>query len=328
MAPEATSTTATANGHGTPSDTTFASSSKVGGPTPSGNRAASSSALDPTFFLSNAAKTRPAQPIRGLFPLEQIPGMLSLLAGKPNPETFPFESIQVNLKAGPNDKQGAKVSIAGDDLYQALQYGPTSGLPRLNAWLVELQQKVHRRNKDAASWQVALGVGSQDLLTKSFEALLNAGDTILCESPAYAGILPSLASIHAEVVAVDSDAEGVSATHLSSLLSNWYSDPSTATKPFPKALYTTPTGANPSGTTSSEQRKREIIALSRQFNILILEDDPYFFLNFQGLGEDPVTRERPLSYFALDGEDVEKAGGAGRVLRYDSFSKVCMRERA
>lgn len=245
--------------------------------------------------------------------------MLSLLAGKPNPETFPFESIQINLKPSPDTNgESSQVSITGDDLVQALQYGPTSGLPRLNAWLVNLQSTLHRRQANASQWQVAMGVGSQDLLSKTFEALLNPGDTILCESPAYAGILPSLTSLHADVVAVNSDAQGVSASHLSSLLSSWYSDPSTATKPFPKALYTTPTGANPSGTTSGEARRREILRLSREYNVLIIEDDPYFFLNFDGLGEDPVTRKRPLSYFALDGED----GDSGRVLRFDSFSKV------
>lgn len=282
-------------------------------------------AFDPSSFLSISAKTRPAQPIRGLFPLENIPGMLTLLAGKPNPETFPFESIQVNLKPSPDGSSAPRqTTIAGDDLVQALQYGPTSGLPRLNAWLVDLQSQLHRRSSNRDAWQVALGVGSQDLLSKTFDALFNAGDSILCESPAYAGILPSLTSLHVEVTAVESDSEGVSATHLDALLANWHTDPSTGTKPFPKALYTTPTGANPSGTTSSEERKRAIMALARRHNVLILEDDPYYFLNFDGLGEDPVTRRRPFSYFALDGEAGHESG---RVLRFDSFSKVRRGER-
>lgn len=81
--------------------------------------------------------------IRGLFPLENIPGMISFLAGKPNPSTFPFESITINLKPSlplPGQTNGhtngssastESVTIDGADLAEALQYGPTSGYPRL-----------------------------------------------------------------------------------------------------------------------------------------------------------------------------------------------------
>lgn len=59
----------------------------------------------------------------------------------------------------------------------------------------------------------------------------------------------------------------------------------------------------------------------RKHGILLLEDDPYYFLSFTGLGEDPVSRKRPKSYFNLEQEDAS-TWGTGRVLRFDSFSKV------
>lgn len=254
--------------------------------------------------------------------------MLSLLAGKPNAETFPFASLSIQLKPTPEDsKQEIKdLTVDGDDLAQALQYGPTAGIPRLNRWLLELQSKTHRRAitasaQDANPWAVTVGNGSQDLLNKTIEAIINPGDSILVESPVYAGILPCMTAVGANIVDVDSDEQGISPIVLEKLLSSWHQDPSTATKPFPKLLYTTPTGANPSGTTASEQRKRDILTLVRRYNVLLMEDDAYYFLNFAGLGQDAVSRPRPKSYFALDGEEAD-IYGSGRVIRFDSFSKI------
>jgi len=65
----------------------------------------------------------------------------------------------------------------------------------------------------------------------------------------------------------------LSATHLRSLLSSWPSE-----RPKPKVLYLIPTGQNPSGATLPEERRREIYAIAQQYNLLILEDDPYFHL--------------------------------------------------
>lgn len=273
----------------------------------------SSSSPDWSTYLGTSKPRLPA-PIRSLFPLELIPGMISLLAGKPNADTYPFASINLELKPGPDGTTPAPLRIEGKDLEDALQYGATAGLPRLNKWLVDFQSHVHRRHVDAQKWQVTLGVGSQDLLSKSFEMLLDPDvDSILVEEPAYAGILPCLHACRANVVPIASDDQGVDPQALEEALANFPKD-----KPKPKCLYTTPTGANPSGTTASEQRKRDILAICRRHSVLILEDDPYYFLDFSKLGEDPVTRYRPLSYFALDGE----SASPGLVLRYDSFSKV------
>jgi tryptophan aminotransferase len=111
---------------------------------------------------------------------------------------------------------------------------------------------------------------------------------------------------------------------LRSILASWHTSPATRSHPFPKFVYTTPTGANPAGTTASEQRKREVLAVVREYGVLLLEDDPYIFLGFEGLGEDPVTRDRGRSYFSLETDGREQAGD-GFVARFDSFSKVRLR---
>lgn len=91
--------------------------------------------------------------------------MISLLAGKPNPSTFPFSSLTVSLKPIiPGDKAEV-LTIDGDHLTEALQYSATAGLPQLCKWIEELQTKVHKRAKDE-TWRISVGSGSQDLIAK------------------------------------------------------------------------------------------------------------------------------------------------------------------
>lgn len=287
--------------------------------------------VQPSRFLSDASHRRPKSAIRSLFPAELIPGMLSLLAGKPNPTTFPFESLTLKLK--PDAESGPQeLCIEGEDLVASLQYGASPGIPKLVSWITNLQVQMHKREivtrgskldgiAGRSPWRVTTGNGSQDLLNKTFEALLNPGDVILCESPVYTGILPTLVMLRASIVPVESDGQGLKASHLREILSKWETDTATKALPRPKVLYTTPTGANPAGTTAGVDRKREILSLARQHDFLIMEDDPYYYLQFEGLEEEPVTRKRPRSYWSLE-EEWRETWGTGRVIRFESFSKI------
>ncbi|PWN42783.1 PLP-dependent transferase [Ceraceosorus guamensis] len=283
-------------------------------------------------MLSEAALRRPPSAIRSLFPAELIPGMLSFLAGKPNPSTFPIDAISINVKPTPGapEQSTQQISVSGKDLEAGMNYGPTAGIKGLNDWLVAFQTRIHGREMvqeqahGKVKWRVTVGNGSQDLLTKTFTALVNPGDSILVESPVYTGILPQLTVAQAFMAPVQSDAEGMCPKSLLSVLSNWHTDEKTKSHPFPKFVYTVPTGANPAGTTASEQRKRDVLSVVRRFNVLLLEDDPYIFLSFEGLGQDPVTRKRVRSYWDLerDERDESDALGDGFVVRFDSFSKI------
>lgn len=119
-------------------------------------------------------------------------------------------------------------------------------------------------------------------------------------------------TLKCDQVEVPTDASGIRSQDLRTILSSWPSD-----KPKPKVLYTVPYGCNPTGMTAAEDRRREVIELSREHNFLILEDDPYFYLYF---GDAP----RPPSYFHLEKVIPTKDGSpnVGRVLRFDSFSKI------
>lgn len=333
--------------------------------------------------------------VRGLFPLEKfskvsfvsrrvvhvrtrhstdIHGLhIEKLAGKPNPDTFPFSAITLHLKPPiGSTESGIDLEIQGQDIEEGLQYSATAGLPRLNAFLTEFTSKVHNRPiprpsgsakpktlasqldptpeasrpasphhptpsqtaqlkrelNDTASgevtnsavhamrgdddgsesqpvpWRVTVGSGCQDLLNKAFTSLLNKGDPILVETPVYAGVLPQFITIGAKPIEVGVDDKGVSAEALSKVLDSWPQD-----QPKPKVLYCVPVGSNPTGCSSTTERKLEVLKICAKHGVIILEDDPYYFL----------ASDRRPSYFELETQVIPQGG---YVVRFDSFSKV------
>ncbi|EMD31483.1 hypothetical protein CERSUDRAFT_109359 [Gelatoporia subvermispora B] len=255
-------------------------------------------------FLSDAAKERKPSPIRGLYPLEAKPGVISLLAGKPNSTTFPLDGVKLTAR-DPSSSSPVEIEIGGAQLQEGLQYGPTAGLPCLLEWVYGLQELEHGRKK-GEGWRASIGSGSQDLIYKAINAIVNPGEPVLVESPVYAGVLPMFEALHCEMIEVDTDAYGISADSLRKVLENW-----PASKPKPKVLYTVPYGCNPTGMTATQERREAVLALAREHNFLILEDDPYYYL-YYGIGA------RAPSYFALEAQQPE----VGRVLRFDSLSKI------
>ncbi|KAF8190976.1 pyridoxal phosphate-dependent transferase [Mycena galopus ATCC 62051] len=273
--------------------------------------------VDIAPFLSEKSKLWKACGIRGLFPLENIPGMISLLAGRPNTSTFPFESIAMKLKpslAGmpplSGDQDNFTINLENDELNEALQYGMTAGVPRLINWLERFQSHVHKRESDG-SWNVTVGSGSQDLMYKACEALISDGDHVLLETPVYPGTLGFLAALPCTLIEANSDSQGLDPANLEKILANW--ETTHPEKAYPKLLYTVPSGSNPTGASIPEHRKIEVLKLAKKYNFLVLEDDAYAFLYYGPEGQ------RARSYFALE---PEVNGEMGRVVRFDSFSKV------
>lgn len=258
-----------------------------------------------TRFLSDAAKERNPSPIRELYPLEARPGVISLLAGKPNATTFPFTSIKLTARSPTDPSREIETEVNGKALAEGLQYGPTAGLPSLCEWVYELQAREHGRKK-GEGWRVSIGAGSQDVIYKAVMAMVNPGDSVLVECPVYAGVLPMFQALHCDLIEVETDSHGIKSNSLRSILQNWPS-----TKPRPRVLYTVPYGCNPTGMTATLDRRQEVLALAREYDFIILEDDPYYYLYYG-------DAQRYPSYFTLELQQPE----VGRVLRFDSLSKI------
>ncbi|KAG7089186.1 hypothetical protein E1B28_010888 [Marasmius oreades] len=283
-------------------------------------------------FLSTEARERKPNAIRSLMPLERTPGLISLLAGKPNPTAFPIAGLSLsirdprseimNIRNTKSDSDEAadliEVKLSQEALEEGLQYTEEGGIRSLMGWVCGLQERVHGRkcglyNGGTASegWKVTIGAGSQDVLYKAIKSILNPGDSVLVESPVYPGVFPIFHSMYCPQIEIQTDENGVSASHLRSILESWPKE-----APKPKIFYTVPTGSNPTGATAATERRIEVLQLAREHDFLILEDDPYYYLYY---GDTP----RPPSYFALEATLAEKGGTeVGRVIRFDSCSKV------
>ena len=113
-------------------------------------------------------RTRPSfYVVRALFTLEKAPGVISLLAGKPNPDLFPITSVQITVRSAADDAgaPALPITLGNKELAAGLQYGDTAGYQPLIDWLVGLQTFAHGR-KIGEGWRISMGAGSQDSLYK------------------------------------------------------------------------------------------------------------------------------------------------------------------
>ena len=137
-----------------------------------------------SHFINPKSASRQPSAIRALLKYAQMPGMISLGGGNPHPSTFPFAEMTLQLK------NNTTIHISEQEMTAALQYSPTNGLSSFVNWLKELQIQVH--SPPHSEFDICIGNGSQDVLTKAFEMLIQQGDSILIESPAYSGSLAFL----------------------------------------------------------------------------------------------------------------------------------------
>ena len=263
-------------------------------------------------YLTLTSQRRKPSPIRRLQPLVSLPGMISLGGGLPNPKLFPITSMSFGLKLPSG--QESLITLSESELKEALQYSPTSGLPRLCQLLLDLQKREHglpegNSHTQQNSTALMVTVGSQDAFCKAIEMLIepDGEDVVFLEDPTYSGALAFLQPYGAKLVPVPIDQDGLIPSQLQLALERELQQhPTTPGGHRRRVLYIIPTAQNPSGATLSQSRRREIYQLAQDYDLIILEDDPYWFLH--------PHRQQYQSFLSMDVD--------GRVLRFDSFSKV------
>ncbi|KAJ7397951.1 Kynurenine/alpha-aminoadipate aminotransferase, mitochondrial [Pitangus sulphuratus] len=192
------------------------------------------------------------------------------------------------------EKQVAKLFLAGlfNFEFQKLPAvkqlrSNTTRIPELLSWLKDFQRSLHNPptanySPEQGQMEVCVTTGSQEGLCKVFEMLINPGDNILLDAPTYSGTLAALRPLGCNIINVPSDQHGIIPKALKEILSTWSSeDVKNHSHHLPKFLYTIPNGCNPTGNSLSTERKKEIYQLARQYDFLIIEDDPYYFLQFE-----------------------------------------------
>jgi DNA-binding transcriptional MocR family regulator len=204
-----------------------------------------------------------ASEIRALFAVASRPEVVSLAGGMPYLPALPLDSLADEL---------AQMVIT--DGMTALQYGSAQGTPELRERICEVMALEGIR---AHPDDVTVTVGSQMALDMVTRIFCDPGDVVLAEAPSYVGALGTFASYQAQVVQVPMDDDGVIPTELDAALCSLRAQGRT-----PKFLYTIPNFHNPAGVTLAVARRADVLRLCSAHRVLIVEDNPYGLLGFDG----------------------------------------------
>src|ERR1700712_2535517 len=204
-----------------------------------------------------------ASEVRALFAVASRPEVVSLAGGMPFVSALPRELVT-----------GAMERVMRDSGPVALQYGSGQGFPRLREHILEVMALECIR---ASVDDVVVTTGSQHALELVAKIFLDSGDVVLALAPSYVTALVVFKSFQAEVDHVDTDEFGLVPESLREHITRLRA----AGKRI-KFLYTVPTFSNPSGVTLSWERRLEVLEIARSNDILVLEDNPYGLLYFDG----------------------------------------------
>jgi len=220
--------------------------------------------------------------IRDILKLMARPGMISFAGGLPAPELFPVKEIAASADAVLK-KYGAA----------ALQYSVTEGIMPLREKIAKMLGPDKKR---LTVENVIITHGSQQALDLLSKVFIDNGSPVITENPSYLGALQSFQLFQAKVLAVPSDGSGINTSLLRDRLK----------KEKPRFVYLMPNFQNPTGLSYSLERRKELAALAREYDVIIVEDDPYGALRFEG--------ERMPSIFSLT--------KGGNVVYLSTFSKT------
>ena len=204
-----------------------------------------------------------ASEIRALFAVASRPEVVSLAGGMPYLPALPLDSLASGL-----------AQMVVTDGMTALQYGSAQGTPELRERICEVMVLEGIR---AHPDDVTVTVGSQMALDMVTRIFCDPGDVVLTEAPSYVGALGTFASYQAQVVQVPMDDDGVVPTELDAALCTLRAQGRT-----PKFFYTIPNFHNPAGVTLALPRRTDVLRLCAEHRVLIVEDNPYGLLGFDG----------------------------------------------
>ena len=236
------------------------------------------------YEISNRMSDVHGSAIRELFKLGADPNMISFGGGNPSAETFPVPEIADIIA---DVMKNAPVSV--------LQYGLSEGYTPLRDTMKDYLTRT--QGFDFENNELFILSGGQQCADLTTKVLVNEGDVILTEDPAFVGCLNTFRSYGAKLIGIPMQQDGMDTDALETALK---------AHPEAKLLYTIPSFQNPSGITTTLEKRKKVYELACKYDIAILEDNPYGELRFSG--EDVPT---------IKSMDTE-----GRVLYAGSFSKV------
>lgn len=213
-----------------------------------------------TYNFSEKVLALKPNAIREILKSASDPGVISLSAGNPAPDAFPVDAIKEISQ-----------NLLNENPIGVLQYGISDGYTPLRDTLKKyLSDELDIIKEDDELIIVSGAQQVMDIVAKTF---LNEGDTLLCEAPSFVGALNTFRSYNVNLVGVTVEKDGMNMDELEEKLK---------AHPNTKLIYTIPNFQNPSGVTMSHEKRQRLYELAKEYNVLVIEDNPYGDLRYSG----------------------------------------------
>jgi 2-aminoadipate transaminase len=201
--------------------------------------------------------------MRDLMAVTAQPSVISLAGGLPDTTTFPAEDFAALMSR-----------VAVDSSAAALQYGPTEGMADVRRAIVTVMASEGMRVEED---DLLVTTGGQQVIDLMCRTFLDPGDVVIAEGPTYPGAVPCFTAFQAEVVQIEMDTDGMRIDVLEDTLERLRVDGKR-----PKFIYTIPSFQNPAGVTMSLERRRKLVRIAHEQELVVLEDNPYGLLRYEG----------------------------------------------
>jgi 2-aminoadipate transaminase len=229
-----------------------------------------------------------ASSIREICNLVGKKDLVSLAGGWPNPQTFPYAFTRRTIGRLMKEKKG-----------DVLQYGSSEGLIQLRQWLAGWLKE--SEGIAATPDEIVITAGAQNGMELTCRILVEEGDVCLVELPTYFGATGSMRGNGGKLVGVPTDEGGTRVDEMAKILSRLRAEGKKV-----KLMYAQPLYHNPLGVNLAEDRKQVLLELAREYDFLIMEDNPYGDLCYEGKPQKPLK--------SLDRD--------GRIIYIKSFAKI------
>jgi 2-aminoadipate transaminase len=238
-------------------------------------------------LYSSRTRVMRSSAMRDIMAITARSEVISLAGGLPDTSAFPREAFDAVMG-----------DTSRESLAAALQYGPTEGTDAMRQAIARLMAE---EGMAVEAEDVTVTTGGQQAIDLITKALVDPGDVLICDAPTYPGAIPTFCTYEADVIQIECDSEGMKTDLLERTLTELE-----AGGRRPKFIYSVPTFQNPGGVTLSLERRRHLVELARRHEILVVEDNPYGMLRYEG--------ESLPSLYSLD--------GGGFVIYIGTFSKI------
>jgi 2-aminoadipate transaminase len=238
-------------------------------------------------LFADRTKVMKSSAMRDLMALTARDDVISFSGGLPDTSTFP-----------PGFFTELMGRVASESCAKALQYGPTEGLESVRERISDVMAA---EGMDVDPESILPTSGGQQAIDLVCKILLNPGDVVIAEAPTYPGAVPTFCSYEADVIQITMDRDGMKIDELRATLAQLDREGRR-----PKFIYTIPNFHNPAGVTMSLERRRELIKIATERELLIFEDNPYGLLRYEG---EPLP-----TLYSLDNDFVVYAGTFSKIL--------------